>query len=253
VEGTIHPPKSERQNTAQIADMLRQRGLRIARVSKQDAAENEAVLSGYRRLLKDRPEDIRRFGIQQPHELTEGQLVLVALENDRPAVYLLGEAMIAGERRRLMEHVAKLDLARLPDISGAALALRNSAKAAAVPVTSSALDFLTPKEREFAARQMRPEVPAKESQADDIACYLGPGDLARRWHYTKQGVQKLARREDFPAPLVTVNRGRIRLWAKQDIERYERDRPELHSEAAKFLKVRGFARALRKGAQQPTG
>jgi hypothetical protein len=73
--------------------------------------------------------------------------------------------------------------------------------------------------------------------------HLRLGDLARRWHYSKQGVQKLAHHKDFPPPCFSMNGGKIRIWAARDIEKYEGERPELRNEWAKLLKVRGFARA----------
>jgi len=87
-------------------------------------------------------------------------------------------------------------------------------------------------------------------EAEQSKQFLRLGDLARRWHYTKQGVQKFARRhQDFPAPCFTLNGGQVRIWTFPDIERYERNHAELKSESAKLLKVRGFARARARGTQ----
>lgn len=80
--------------------------------------------------------------------------------------------------------------------------------------------------------------------------YLRLGDLARRWGYSKQGVQKLAKREDFPAPCFTLNHGKIRIWAVREVEAFERERPELLSEDAKLRKVAGFLRAINKGERR---
>lgn len=95
-----------------------------------------------------------------------------------------------------------------------------------------------------------PSGTAKSPIVKAVTEYLGPGDLALRWGYTKQGIQKLAKHEDFPRPVFTINRGRIRVWALADIELYENGRPELHSEAAKLSKVRGYLRASIKHGRQ---
>lgn len=75
---------------------------------------------------------------------------------------------------------------------------------------------------------------------------VGIGDLENRWIYTKQGIHKLAGRPDFPKPVGVVN-GRTRIWRLADIVEYEKDRPELHSEKAKRLKIVGYIRAINKG------
>ena len=185
-------------------------------------ADNEQRRAGYGDYIKAHREDAKAFGIKEPHRLTQEQLVLVALEKNQGAVYLFNEVMTAGERGKLKEYISTLDLSHLPDVKSVT---RNLKDAADAPL---------------------PAPTRGES-------YLRLGELARRWHYSKQGVQKLARRPDFPVPRITLNQGKaMRIWAAADIETYERDRPELHSEAAKIFKVRGFARALRKGRPQPS-
>lgn len=77
--------------------------------------------------------------------------------------------------------------------------------------------------------------------------YLGLQDLEKRWVYTRQGVHKLSRADDFPKPSFTINDGKTKVWVLADVEAYEKDRPELRSEARKILKMKGFARARRKG------
>jgi hypothetical protein len=69
---------------------------------------------------------------------------------------------------------------------------------------------------------------------------LGAADLAARWGYTRQGVHQLAARPGFPAPVATVNGGRIRVWLLADVEAFEQERPELASTAAKRRKQTGF-------------
>jgi len=198
------------------------RGLCLARVSARDVSANERRLSGYRQYVKDHPEDARRYGIRQPHELSEGQLVLVDIENGEPWIYLFSEVLTATERRELREYILSLDSSGLPDIASAAKELQ-------MPLA-------------------QPEEPKDASETQ----WLRLRDLVRRWGYSRQGVQKLIKRPDFPPPCLVLDSGRKRLWAAKDIENYERDRPELHSEAAKILKVKAFARALRKGRQQPS-
>jgi hypothetical protein len=92
------------------------------------------------------------------------------------------------------------------------------------------------------------DLPTITSAEREALQFLRLGDLARRWHYTKQGLAKLAAKTDFPRPCFTLNGGKIRIWTLNDIEKYERDRRELHSKAAKLLKVRGFARARQRSA-----
>jgi hypothetical protein len=69
--------------------------------------------------------------------------------------------------------------------------------------------------------------------------YFGVADLAARWRYTRQGIHKLIRRPDFPPPVFTINLDRVKIWARADIEFYERDRPELGNETAKRQKIVG--------------
>lgn len=106
--------------------------------------------------------------------------------------------------------------------------------------------------RDIIVRRIGVTVEPQIAAANDTAQYVCTADLMRRWHYTKQGIHKLQKRQDFPAPATLVAAGRMRLWAVKDIEAYERDRPELHSEAAKLAKMRGFYRARHKKAAQPT-
>lgn len=80
--------------------------------------------------------------------------------------------------------------------------------------------------------------------------YFGLADLADRWRYTRQGVHVLAKRPDFPRPVFTINRGRVRVWARADIEAYERGKPWLGDEEAKRRKVVGYARAINRGPVQ---
>lgn len=77
--------------------------------------------------------------------------------------------------------------------------------------------------------------------------YLGFRDLVTRWKYTRQGVYKLMQLEDFPAPALTINQGRTKVWRRVDVLAFEEDRPELGSETMKLRKQVGFYRAVGKG------
>jgi hypothetical protein len=79
---------------------------------------------------------------------------------------------------------------------------------------------------------------------------LGIADLAARWSYTRQGVHQLAARPGFPAPVATVNSGRIRVWLLVDIERFEQEQPELASTAAKRRKQTGYYLVQMKSVSQ---
>ena len=71
--------------------------------------------------------------------------------------------------------------------------------------------------------------------------YLGLADLLKRWIYSRQGLYKLMRRKDFPAPEFAINGGRTKVWYLADIKAFEAVHPEVASEAAKHSKVRGYA------------
>ena len=73
-----------------------------------------------------------------------------------------------------------------------------------------------------------------------MATYVGLQDLVKRWIYTRQGVHKLTRARDFPAPAFSVNAGHTKVWHVADVQTFESAHPELTSEAAKRRKVRGY-------------
>ena len=50
-----------------------------------------------------------------------------------------------------------------------------------------------------------------------------------RWIYTRQGIAKLSRTRDFPAPVSIVSRGRIKVWRLAHILDFERRHPEVVS------------------------
>jgi len=77
---------------------------------------------------------------------------------------------------------------------------------------------------------------------------LGWVDLQDRWsHYTRQGLYKVRAWPDFPKPVESVNRGRVRIWHLTDIAAFENAHPELKSNVDKLRKVAGFRRARAKG------
>lgn len=78
--------------------------------------------------------------------------------------------------------------------------------------------------------------------------YLGVTDLLARWIYTRRGLYKVIRRDSFPVPAFSINRGHTQVWREEDIRRYELAHPEMNSEAAKQFKIRGCAAAALKRA-----
>jgi hypothetical protein len=88
---------------------------------------------------------------------------------------------------------------------------------------------------------------SEEQETGTPMKYVGVGDLVARWVYSRQGVHKLSRSTSFPAPCFTVNRGRTRIWRLSEIEVFERQHPEVTSEAAKYRKTTGYYRAILKG------
>lgn len=63
--------------------------------------------------------------------------------------------------------------------------------------------------------------------------FLALPDLCDRWKYTKSGIHKLVKREDFPEPFAIVNRGKMRIYAEEMIADYEKDKPWLFDENQK--------------------
>lgn len=55
------------------------------------------------------------------------------------------------------------------------------------------------------------------------------------------GLHKIARRDDFPSPMFTVDDGKTRIWDERDIEIYEATHPEMTSAARKRQKRARFA------------
>jgi hypothetical protein len=105
---------------------LEERGLRLARVSAQDAAANEQMRAGYQQLLKDHPELAGQPNIKEPPRLTEGDLVVVSLYKDEPKLCFLNERTTGDERGEIKKFLGTLNEHNLPDIKGAAHDLRES-------------------------------------------------------------------------------------------------------------------------------
>ena len=84
-----------------------------------------------------------------------------------------------------------------------------------------------------------------------MTVYHSMADLARRWPvYTRRGVYKLTRSDNFPAPAITDGTGRIKLWHAADVATYEAAHPEVSSEDAKRNKIKRAGYAARLGRQQ---
>ena len=77
--------------------------------------------------------------------------------------------------------------------------------------------------------------------------YLGFRDLLKRWVYTRQGLYKIMRNSDFPAPAFTINQGRTKVWRIPEIRAYEILHPEVMDEYSKQRKMIGYGRAVRRG------
>ena len=74
--------------------------------------------------------------------------------------------------------------------------------------------------------------------------YIGRTDLQNRgWVYTRQGIDYLIKRPDFPKPVFTLNEGRVLVWDEAEIEEFEETRPHLFNERLKTERVKGYARA----------
>jgi hypothetical protein len=69
---------------------------------------------------------------------------------------------------------------------------------------------------------------------------LALADLVDRWTYTRAGIHKLSKRDDFPAPVAVVNRGRTKIFLVSDIAAYERDKPWLLDDNQKGQRQRLF-------------
>lgn len=74
--------------------------------------------------------------------------------------------------------------------------------------------------------------------------YVSTGDLVKRWKYTRQGVNTLAKNPAFPPPAFRINLGRLPVWELAAIEEFEKGRPELGDVEAKLAKVKRIAIAV---------
>lgn len=62
---------------------------------------------------------------------------------------------------------------------------------------------------------------------------LSISDLCDRWGYTKSGIHKLVKTEEFPKPFAFVSRGKIRIFHEEDIRVYEQNKPWLFDQEIK--------------------
>ncbi len=83
--------------------------------------------------------------------------------------------------------------------------------------------------------------------------FVSTGDLVKRWKYTRQGINVLAKRPDFPPVAFRVNNDRLPVWELAAIEAFEKGKPELGDEAAKLFKVKGYAISIQKGDRKRAG
>jgi hypothetical protein len=58
-------------------------------------------------------------------------------------------------------------------------------------------------------------------------------DLCDRWIYTKAGIHKLVRKEDFPKPFGLVSRKKVKIFKEEDIKIYEHNKPWLFNQELK--------------------
>lgn len=71
---------------------------------------------------------------------------------------------------------------------------------------------------------------------------LGISDLCERWCYTKSGIHKLVKSKNFPPPIDTICRGRIKIFREEDILDYEKNKPWLFDENQKVQRQKLYAR-----------
>jgi hypothetical protein len=74
---------------------------------------------------------------------------------------------------------------------------------------------------------------------EGVMLLLGIGDLGGpggRWLLSREGARQWSLRPDFPTPLGTISRGRVKVWLGDDIALYETQHPELLCPKAKRLK-----------------
>ena len=69
---------------------------------------------------------------------------------------------------------------------------------------------------------------------------LSIADLGDRWCYTRAGIHKLSKHTDFPLPVATVSKGRIKIFREEDIAAYERGKPWLFDGALKERRQYGY-------------
>lgn len=66
-----------------------------------------------------------------------------------------------------------------------------------------------------------------------MAKLLSIADICDRWTYTKAGIHKLVKTENFPKPFAIVSRGKVKIFREEDIEVYEKNKPWLFNQEMK--------------------
>ena len=75
-------------------------------------------------------------------------------------------------------------------------------------------------------------------------------DLCDRWNYSRAGIHKLAKSQQFPPPISKVSRGRISLFSEADIVVYEQNKPWLFDVNQKQRRQKLFG-LLKQASEKP--
>ena len=70
--------------------------------------------------------------------------------------------------------------------------------------------------------------------------FLSITDLYERWTYTKAGIYKLIKRDDFPKPFTVVSKGKVKIFREADVIDYEKNKPWLFDKKKKEMRQRLF-------------
>lgn len=69
---------------------------------------------------------------------------------------------------------------------------------------------------------------------------LSIADLCERWVYSKAGIHKLIKTDQFPKPCAIVSKGKVRIFKEEDIKVYERNKPWLFNQEIKLRRQHLF-------------
>ncbi|RWZ83857.1 MAG: hypothetical protein EO766_17500 [Hydrotalea sp. AMD] len=69
---------------------------------------------------------------------------------------------------------------------------------------------------------------------------LSVSDLSARWSYTRAGIHKLIKGEDFPPPAAEIGRKKQKVYSEESIRHYEENKPWLFDENEKQRRQRLF-------------